>query len=360
MKQANITVALRVIHNPEVITMNFRPPMGGFGQPAMGGMMGPGASSCMSVSAIAAENDLDPVSAAGMGQPMMMGGPRPGYNSPMPLGEARAGQDFSVDHPLHTVLTSHHQHPSLRVRRPPAGPIAKSTTLYVGKIAPTIPEDVIRSLLEACGTVKSWKPVLNEDGSPKGFGFCEYQSPDAVTRALRLLNNLKVDGQELLLKCTSATERYIQQHQVRPWYLKAGSSLCSRQQKVSAPGTWPMFCSLLGLQMLKCSLGSEAQATTCCCPCQPCWGVAHVATRADRSAHTRSLGCTAPCSAASIVQVKVYLHEGACLGGLQLARLCLSAGPSGRPAPWRRPAGSHPPAQPAAQCTRWNLVAAGG
>ncbi len=98
---------------------------------------------------------------------------------------------------------------------PPAGPIAKSTTLYVGKIAPTIPEDVIRSLLEACGTVKSWKPVLNEDGSPKGFGFCEYQSPEAVTRALRLLNNLKVDGQELLLKCTSATERYIQQHQVR-------------------------------------------------------------------------------------------------------------------------------------------------
>lgn len=100
---------------------------------------------------------------------------------------------------------------------PPAGPIAKSTTLYVGKIAPTIPEDVIRSLLEACGTVKSWKPVLNEDGSPKGFGFCEYQSPEAVTRALRLLNNLKVDGQELLLKCTSATERYIQQHQVRLW-----------------------------------------------------------------------------------------------------------------------------------------------
>ena len=132
------------------------------------------------------------------------------------------------------------------MQRPPAGPIAKSTTLYVGKIAPTIPEDVIRSLLEACGTVKSWKPVLNEDGSPKGFGFCEYQSPEAVTRALRLLNNLKVDGQELLLKCTSATERYIQQHQVRPWCLKSAQLPVHMAARISTLGMRPMSCSLLG------------------------------------------------------------------------------------------------------------------
>ena len=154
---------------------------------------------------------------------------------------------------------------------PPAGPIAKSTTLYVGKIAPTMPEDVIRSLLEACGTVKSWKPVLNEDGSPKGFGFCEYQSPDAVTRALRLLNNLKVDGQELLLKCTSATERYIQQHQVRPWCLQSRRlALLTAVEGLDARHATEVL-SLLGLQMLRCNLDSEVEATACCCSCQPCW-----------------------------------------------------------------------------------------
>ena len=52
-----------------------------------------------------------------------------------------------------------------------------------------------------------------------------------------------------------------------------------------------------------------------------------MAKGAERLAHTSSLGCKALCSAAGFVQVKVSLHEGACPGGLQLARLCLSAGP---------------------------------
>ena len=260
------SVALRVIQYSEVITMNFRPPMGGFGQPAMGGMMGPGTSGCISYSALASETDLD-TPLAGMGQPMIMGGPRPGYGSPMPLGEARTGQSFSVH--LLPCLLHNTRHTRMSVRRPPAGPIAKSTTLYVGKIAPTIPEDVIRSLLEACGTVKSWKPVLNEDGSPKGFGFCEYQSPDAVTRALRLLNNLKVDGQELLLKCTSATERYIQQHQVRPWCLQSGRLALLTAAKGLDAGHAANVLSLLSLRMLRCTLYSEVKATPVAAPVNP-------------------------------------------------------------------------------------------
>lgn len=93
-------------------------------------------------------------------------------------------------------------------------PATKSTTLYVGKIAASVPDDVIKTLLESCGPVKSWKPMQDpETNKSKGFGFCEYETAEGVLRALRLLHNLSLDGQELLLKCNTATQRYIDDYQ---------------------------------------------------------------------------------------------------------------------------------------------------
>lgn len=62
---------------------------------------------------------------------------------------------------------------------PPPNPLAaapKNTTIYVGKIAATLDDDVITKLLEACGKVKTWKPVKDpSNNKPKGFGFVEYE-----------------------------------------------------------------------------------------------------------------------------------------------------------------------------------------
>ena len=92
----------------------------------------------------------------------------------------------------------------------------KSTTLYVGKIAPSVDDSVIKALLEACGPVKSWKRVQDPDTKQlKGFGFCEYEEADGVLKALQLLNNLSLDGQELLLKPNTATEKYIEDLKAR-------------------------------------------------------------------------------------------------------------------------------------------------
>ena len=52
-----------------------------------------------------------------------------------------------------------------------------------------------------------------ETNKSKGFGFCEYENAEGVLRALRLLHNLSLDGQELLLKCNTATQRYIDDYQ---------------------------------------------------------------------------------------------------------------------------------------------------
>jgi RNA-binding protein 25 len=85
-------------------------------------------------------------------------------------------------------------------------------TLYVGKISTAVDDSVIRALLEACGKVKSWKPMLDPDTQkPKGFGFCEYEEPQGAIMALQLLNKLELGGQELLLKYNTTTEKYIQQ-----------------------------------------------------------------------------------------------------------------------------------------------------
>lgn len=93
-------------------------------------------------------------------------------------------------------------------------PAQKSTTLYVGKIASTVSDETIQTLLEACGPVKSWKPMQDpETNKSKGFGFCEYEDAEGVLRALRLLHNLSLDGQELLLKCNTATQRYIDDYE---------------------------------------------------------------------------------------------------------------------------------------------------
>jgi RNA-binding protein 25 len=84
-----------------------------------------------------------------------------------------------------------------------------ATTVYVGKIAPTVPDEVILELLEACGQIKKWNPVKEPSGQSKGFGFCEYVDGEGALRSLRLLNNLKIDGQELLLKPNTATQKYL-------------------------------------------------------------------------------------------------------------------------------------------------------
>jgi len=101
-------------------------------------------------------------------------------------------------------------------KAPPVIVPPKQTTLYVGKIASSISDDLIRQLLDACGTVKSWKRMEDPDSKAlKPFGFCEYEAADGVVRALNLLQNLSVGGQELLLKCNTGTQKYIDSIEAR-------------------------------------------------------------------------------------------------------------------------------------------------
>ncbi|CAK9182473.1 unnamed protein product [Ilex paraguariensis] len=87
------------------------------------------------------------------------------------------------------------------------------TTVYVGKIASTVENDFMTSLLQLCGPVKSWKRAQDpSNGTLKGFGFCEFDSAEGVLRALRLLSKLNIDGQELMLNVDQATREYLERY----------------------------------------------------------------------------------------------------------------------------------------------------
>ncbi|KAK7307216.1 hypothetical protein VNO77_40077 [Canavalia gladiata] len=86
------------------------------------------------------------------------------------------------------------------------------TTVYIGKIAPTVENEFMLSLLQLCGPIKSWKrPQDLSTGTPKGFGLYEFESPEGVLRAMRLLTKLNIDGQELVINVNQALkDRYVQ------------------------------------------------------------------------------------------------------------------------------------------------------
>ncbi|XP_028786113.1 RNA-binding protein 25 isoform X1 [Neltuma alba] len=87
------------------------------------------------------------------------------------------------------------------------------TTVYIGKIASTVENEFMLSLLQLCGPIKSWKRPQNPtNGTPLSFGFWEFESAEGVLRALRLLNKLNIDGQELTVNPNDATKEYLEKY----------------------------------------------------------------------------------------------------------------------------------------------------
>ncbi|CAN0892919.1 RNA-binding motif protein 25 [Linum grandiflorum] len=104
--------------------------------------------------------------------------------------------------------------PIIRPAVPSVTPAEKpQTTVYVGKISPSVKNDFMLSLLQSCGPVKSWKRAEDpSDGTPRGFGFCEFENAEGILRALRLLSKFNIDGQELVLNVNQATREYLDRY----------------------------------------------------------------------------------------------------------------------------------------------------
>lgn len=70
----------------------------------------------------------------------------------------------------------------------------RSVDVYsTGNITSRAPDAMIRALLGACGPVLSWKRVST-------FGFCEFASPEAALRCVRLLHERALGDKKLLAR----------------------------------------------------------------------------------------------------------------------------------------------------------------
>merc|ERR1711870_133284 len=84
------------------------------------------------------------------------------------------------------------------------------TIAYVGKIPSTLDERCLIKLFKSCGSVNAWKPMIDpETKKAKGFGFIDFEKPEGVLCALRLLNKVEVDESCLLVKVNIVTQKYL-------------------------------------------------------------------------------------------------------------------------------------------------------
>eukprot|EP01080_Neovahlkampfia_damariscottae_P009702 gene9702-1907_t len=92
----------------------------------------------------------------------------------------------------------------------------RQTKLFVSKINVKINNDFLLKLLEVCGSVDSWQRVKDPiSGVFKTYGFCMYQSADGAIKALRNLNGLDINGDQLLVKAQQDTEAYLREYKVK-------------------------------------------------------------------------------------------------------------------------------------------------
>lgn len=70
---------------------------------------------------------------------------------------------------------------------------SKGVTIFVGKIPDTLEDAFLRSLMEQFGTIVDWKRPSSK------FTFCSYSSPKEAISCLRVLTDVFVDGQQLMV-----------------------------------------------------------------------------------------------------------------------------------------------------------------
>lgn len=75
-----------------------------------------------------------------------------------------------------------------------------SKTLFVGNLPYSMTEDHLRALFEASGRVASVRVVVDrETRRAKGFGFVEFDAPNAADAAIAEFSGRMIEGRELIV-----------------------------------------------------------------------------------------------------------------------------------------------------------------
>ncbi|CAG7720208.1 unnamed protein product [Allacma fusca] len=189
--------------------------------------------------------------------PPMMGGPPPGGNGP-PMqffsggpGHPRPGMQGPplVPPPVNTNVRNRpvtvSKPPVVKQPEPaqpspqpvPSQPSGPPVTVFVGNITEKWPDAMIRQLLATCGQVVNWKRVQGASGKLQGFGFCEFNGPDAGLRAVRLLHELEVGDKKLVVKVDAKTSSVLEEFKAERKKRKAEGLLENKTEENDKSGS---------------------------------------------------------------------------------------------------------------------------
>merc|ERR1712129_360104 len=94
----------------------------------------------------------------------------------------------------------------------PATTAPAPCTVYVGRISSEVSDDFVKGLLEKCGTVTKWNRAADPNTSKlTSFGFCDFEEPQGVWRALECLHEKQLCDKRLLVKCEEKGKQTIDQ-----------------------------------------------------------------------------------------------------------------------------------------------------
>ncbi|CAE7324387.1 RBM25 [Symbiodinium natans] len=83
-------------------------------------------------------------------------------------------------------------------------------TVYVGRISTEVSDDFVRQLLDKCGKVSKWNRAADPNTSKlTSFGFCDFEEPQGVWRALEFLHEKQLCDKKLLVKCEEKAKQTI-------------------------------------------------------------------------------------------------------------------------------------------------------
>jgi len=78
----------------------------------------------------------------------------------------------------------------------PSTPSHESCSIFVGSLSWGVTDEMLREHFSGCGNVLRANVPINDEGKSRGIGFVDFDSPDAVTEALKL-DGSDLDGRNI-------------------------------------------------------------------------------------------------------------------------------------------------------------------
>lgn len=91
-------------------------------------------------------------------------------------------------------------------------------TVFVGNITERAADNLVKQILQKCGSVVGWKRVQGASGKLQGkanknaFGFCEYGDPESALRAMRILHEWEIADKKLVVKVDAKTKSQLDEY----------------------------------------------------------------------------------------------------------------------------------------------------